>query len=151
MSDPLYRKELLRLAADAHGAGHLQDPHTTGHAFNPVCGDKVTVEISIVGGHIAAIAQDTKACVLTQASASILGQSLKGATRADVEALRRAVDAMLEAGAAPPFPPFEAYAAFDGAIAFPSRHRCVLLPFEAVLSAFDALEAGQPARIGTER
>ena len=29
MSDPLYRKEVLRLAADAAGAGRLPDPHGT--------------------------------------------------------------------------------------------------------------------------
>ena len=29
MSDPLYKKEILRLAADAHGAGHLAEPHVT--------------------------------------------------------------------------------------------------------------------------
>ncbi len=46
MSDPLYRKEILRLAADAHGAGRLPQPHRTGTALNPTCGDRVTFEIT---------------------------------------------------------------------------------------------------------
>ena len=46
MSDPLYRKAVLRLAANATGAGRLPDPHGTGTAHNPTCGDRVIVEMS---------------------------------------------------------------------------------------------------------
>jgi NifU-like protein involved in Fe-S cluster formation len=138
MSDPLYRKELLRLAADAHCAGRLKDPHVTGHAHNPACGDKVTIDLDLSDGRIVRIAQDTKACVLAQASASILGHELREKTRNDVEQLRDSLIAMLAAQGAAPSPPFDAYTAFDGTLEFPSRHRCVLLPIEAVLAAFDA-------------
>ncbi|MBI3678457.1 MAG: iron-sulfur cluster assembly scaffold protein [Proteobacteria bacterium] len=138
MSDPLYRKEVLRLAADAHGAGRLTGPHRTGVAHNPTCGDKVSVDLALdAGGHIAALAHETKACVLSQASASILGRDLKGLTRAEVEKLRADVSAMLTGGSAPASP-FDAYSAFDGVAEVKSRHRCVLLPIEAVLKAFES-------------
>jgi nitrogen fixation NifU-like protein len=138
MSDPLYRKEILRLAADAHGTGHLPHPNLAATAHNPICGDKVSVELALdTEGRIAAMAHDTKACVLTQASASILGERLKGASRDDVEALANEVAAMLVSNAEPPAPPFEPYAAFQGAVTHRNRHRCVLLPIEAVLDAFD--------------
>jgi NifU-like protein involved in Fe-S cluster formation len=137
MSDPLYRKELLRLAADAHGAGRLHGPHTTGHAHNPACGDKVTIDLELVDGRIVHIAHDTKACVLAQASASILGRDLKGKSRSEVERLRDTIGTMLAAHGPVPPPPFHAFANFDGTIEFPSRHRCVLLPVDAVLAAFD--------------
>ena len=88
MSDPLYRKDLLRLAANAHGAGRLASPDASGEAFNPACGDKVIVDLELSVSSIARIAHETTACVLAQASASILGASLCGATRADVEQLR---------------------------------------------------------------
>ncbi len=144
MSDLLYRKELLRLAADAHGAGRLPAPRSTGHAHNPACGDRVTVDLRIGDGRVLAIAQETKACVLTQASASILGASLKGLSRADVQALKDALAAMLEQGGSVPAAPFDAYAAFEGATEYAGRHRCVLLPVEAALAAFEASEAPQP-------
>jgi NifU-like protein involved in Fe-S cluster formation len=107
MSDPLYRKELLRLAADAHGAGRLPDATATGHAHNPVCGDKVVIDVVLEDGRVVKIGQEAKACVLTQASASILGKSLKGAARGDVEALRGAIRAMLEAHGPVPGTPFQ--------------------------------------------
>jgi nitrogen fixation NifU-like protein len=142
MSDPLYRKEILRLAADAHGAGHLTEPHVTAVAHNPTCGDKVTVDLSVdADGHVTAMAHETKACVLAQASASILGQSLKGASREDIETLANDVAAMLVTKAPPPAAPFDAYAAFDGAVEHRTRHRCVMLPVEAVLAAFEEAES----------
>jgi nitrogen fixation protein NifU and related proteins len=137
MSDPLYKKELLRLAADAHGAGRLAHPDATGEAFNPTCGDRVVVDLSLKNGRITALAHDTKACVLAQASASILGQSLKGASQEDVEQLANRIAQMLIAKSDPPGQPFEAYAAFEGATEHRNRHRCVLLPVEAALAAFE--------------
>ncbi|HWE07012.1 MAG TPA: iron-sulfur cluster assembly scaffold protein [Rhizomicrobium sp.] len=137
MSDTLYTMDLLRLAADAHGAGKLAVSSASGHAFNPACGDKVAVDLLLAGGKILEMAHETKACVLAQASSSILGQALRGADQAAVERLHASVEAMLISTAAPPPVPFERYAAFQGAVEYPSRHRCVLLPIQAVLDALD--------------
>lgn len=139
MSDPLYKKTLLRLAADAHGAGHLPDPSRHGTAFNPACGDKVEIDIRLDGERIAAVAQHTKACVLTQASASILGRDAKGLTADAVETLRATVAQMLTGEGPMPAPPFDVYREFEGAAAFKGRHTCVLLPIDALL---DALKNG---------
>lgn len=141
MSDPLYKKALLRLAADATGAGRLAEPHCSGVAHNPVCGDKVSVDLAVEDGRIAGIALETKACVLTQASASILGGDAAGLNRAEVAALLECVGAMLAEGAKPPPAPFDCYGEFEGVAGHRNRHRCVLLPIEAVLIAFDALDA----------
>jgi nitrogen fixation NifU-like protein len=144
MSDPLYKPALLRFAADATGAGRLAVPCGTATAFNPACGDKVTVDVAIEDGRISAIAHDTKACVLTQASAAILAGEIAGLTKEDVADLHRAVGEML-AGSDAPGAPFDAYRAFDGVADHRNRHRCVLLPIEAVLSALNSLlpdEAG---------
>jgi NifU-like protein involved in Fe-S cluster formation len=144
VSDPLYRREILRLAADAHGAGRLPTPTVTGAAFNPTCGDRVTVDLVLTGGSLTAIAHETKACVLAQASASILGASLAGKARMEVEALRNAVAAMLGEKRAAPESPFESYAAFDGVTEHAARHKCVLLPIDAVLDAFSRSESAEP-------
>lgn len=135
MSDPLYRKDLLRLAADAHGAGRLTSPDVSGFAYNPACGDKVVVDLHVGDGKIVEFAHDTRACVLAQASASILAASLGGATRSTVETLRASVAEMLEHGTAPPSAPFDSYGVFAGAVEYRNRHRCVLLPLDATLDA----------------
>ena len=134
MSDPLYRKELLRLAADARGAGRLAVPDATGLAYNPACGDRVKVDVTLSDGSIVEFAHETKACVLAQASASILGAHIGGADLAQIERLRACVEEML-GGAAAPSPPFDGFSVFSGAVGYRSRHRCVLLPIEAALDA----------------
>lgn len=143
MSDPLYRKELLRLAADAAGAGRLEHPHGSATAHNPACGDRVTVDVQLEDGRIAALAHQTQACVLAQASAAILGAEAKGLDRAGLQALAEAVAAMLKGGAVPQ-PPFQAYGAFDGVAGHKGRHTCVLLPLKAALEALEILEPAKP-------
>lgn len=142
MTDPLYKKEILRLAADAHGAGRLSQPHFTGTAHNPACGDKVIIGLAMDHGRIAALAHETKACVLSQASASILGRDTKGFTHTQIRELRGAVASMLAEQADAPSPPFNSYGTFDGVAAHRNRHACVLLPIDALLAALDAAEAG---------
>ncbi len=98
------------------------------------------MDLAIEDGRVAAVGHDTKACVLAQASASILGAALKGADKSTVQKLREEIAAMLASQARAPGSPFESYAAFAGAVAYESRHRCVLLAVDAVLAAFDATE-----------
>jgi NifU-like protein involved in Fe-S cluster formation len=137
MNDPLYSKEVLRLAAAAKGAGRLPEPRLSGSAHNPACGDRATVDLRLEDGRIAALAHDTKACVLAQASASILADALPTLDRGAVSALRAAVAGMLQGEAR-----CESFAALADAARFPSRHRCVLLPIDAALKAFEAAEPG---------
>jgi NifU-like protein involved in Fe-S cluster formation len=151
MSDPLYKKELLRLAADAAGAGRLAAPAATGVAHNPACGDKVTIDLAIMDERIAGIAHETRACVLTQASAAVLGCDVVGLTRAEIVVLHQSVAAMLTEGAAPPGAPFDTFAVFEGVAEHHGRHRCVLLPLEAILAAFDASDTSEPGGEGAER
>jgi NifU-like protein involved in Fe-S cluster formation len=142
MSDLLYSKEVLRLAAAAKGAGRLPEPRLSGSAHNPACGDRVTVDLRLEDGHVAALAHETKACVLAQASASILADALPGLDVQAVATLRAAVSGMLAGDGH-----CDAFEVLADAARFPSRHRCVLLPFDAALKAF---EAGEPRSQGAE-
>jgi len=135
--DPLYRREVLRLAADAIGAGHLAAPDASATAHNPACGDKVTVELALEAGRITALAHTTRACVLTQASAALLAAKAPGQNQADLRALADRVRAFLAGAAAP-----DGYQAFDWVAGHAGRHVCVLLPFEAALKALESSEIG---------
>ena len=145
MSDPLYRRELLRLAADAAGAGRLVSPDASATLHNPACGDRVTLDLGIADGRITALGHRTEACVLTQASAAILGAAALGAGRGELEVLAAELRAMLKGGPAPSAP-FGAYAAFGGAADSAGRHVCVLLPVEAALEALSVSALPEPGR-----
>ncbi|HEX4105593.1 MAG TPA: iron-sulfur cluster assembly scaffold protein [Rhizomicrobium sp.] len=143
MSDPIYRRDLLRLAADAVGAGRLDTPQGSATVHNPACGDRVTVDISLEDGRITALKHHAQACVLTQASAAILGAEAIGLDRAGLGRLRDRVRAMLDGGPTPPSP-FQAYSAFEGVAEHKGRHVCVLLPLDAALEALEMLEPAEP-------
>lgn len=134
MSDLPYTTAVLRLAAEAHGAGRLTPPSHSHTERNPVCGDVTTFDLRIDGSIVTAVAHDTKACVLTQAAASILGEALAGHSADDIKTLREAVAGMLQGGAAPKGD-FEKFAVLADVARHPARHRCVLLPIEAALKA----------------
>ena len=136
--DPLYRRDLLRLAADAQGAGRLPDPDGVASRHNPACGDRIIVELAVSEGHITALAHQTQACLLCQGSASLLAAQAPGLDRAGLAALAEGIRAML-AGGPPPATP---YAALVGAVGHPGRHVCVLLPLEAALAALEQAEKG---------
>jgi NifU-like protein involved in Fe-S cluster formation len=141
MSDPLYAKDLLRLAAAATGAGRLQPFDAEGSAYNPTCGDRVAVTLRLdVSGRIVDMAHETTACVLAQASASLLGANLEGADEERVRKLHADVGAMLREGDVPA-PPFAGYTALRGAASYRNRHTCVLLPIDAVLDALNGRKA----------
>jgi nitrogen fixation protein NifU and related proteins len=132
LNDPLYRRELLRLAADATGAGRLTSPDATASLHNPACGDRVTVELALAGERITGLAHVTQACVLTQASAALLAGTAQGHDAASLGALAAAVRAFLKGAPAP-----EGYGVFDGVTGHAGRHVCVMLPLEAALKAME--------------
>ena len=138
MDDPLYRRALLRLAADAAGAGQLPRPDAIGTAHNPACGDRVTVELALEGGRITALAHQTQACVLTQASASLLASAAPGQDAAGLAHLQEGLKAMLAGGDAPA----PGYDVFHGVASHAGRHVCVLLPVAAALRALQQAEEG---------
>ncbi|MFO1249393.1 MAG: iron-sulfur cluster assembly scaffold protein [Alphaproteobacteria bacterium] len=144
--DPLYRREILRLAADATGAGHLPAPTALGSANNPACGDWVKVELALDGDRITAFAHTEQACVLTQASAALLASLAAGQDREGMAALAEAVRGFLKGGTAP-----GGYGVFDGVIGHAGRHRCVLLPLEAALKALEQSEEAPMAAEGQHR
>lgn len=140
VGDPLYRKDLLRLAADARGAGRLSAPDATATVHNPACGDRVTVDLALTDGRIAALAHHTHACVLAQASAAILADAAIGMDAAALATLASDVRTMLKDHAPPPHP---VYGVFDGVADHSGRHTCVLLPIAAAIKALETREEGR--------
>jgi len=131
----LYHQALVRLARAADGAGRLDAPSAVATVDNPLCGDRVTVEVRLGEGRIEALAHRVRGCLLCQASASLLGRAAPGRTPAEVLEAQAALGALLRSGATPPRGPFADLALFAPVQVVPSRHRCALLPFEAVARA----------------
>lgn len=132
MIEALYNQRIRALADAAHGAGRLPAPTGSALLDSPICGDRVRIEVELVEGRIAAIAHEVKGCLLCRASASLIGLRAVGRTRPEVDALRAQMAALLAGGEAPDD---DELALFAPVRAHRSRHGCVLIPFEALMSA----------------
>ena len=135
MIDELYQKELLRHAAAAVGHGRIEAPDATVTVDNPLCGDRVTLDLSMREGRVAQISHVVRACLLCQASASIIGAQAVGETMSGIGAIMQAVRRMLHENAPLPEDIWADLSAFTPVSAHKSRHNCVLLPFEALIKA----------------
>lgn len=144
MITDLYHKDILRHAAAARGHGRLDPADGSATVDNPLCGDRVHVDVKLTDGHIAEIAQDTRACVLCQASVSIIAARAVGETAQSLEALAERVRDMLDKNAPPPDGKWADFAVFDPVRETRSRHSCVLLPFEAVAKALAEATGRKP-------
>jgi nitrogen fixation NifU-like protein len=139
MIDALYTKPLLRLASDAAGAGRLSSFDAEAETRSPICGDRIAVTVRLDGKRISELGHETTACVLCQASASLLAQVAPGLDAAEIETGRHAIAEMLASKSArPSAPAFQRFAIFSALGDHAARHQCVLLPFQALLKALAA-------------
>lgn len=137
MIDPLYQKEILRLAAEAAGAGRLDAPDASVTVKNPLCGDQITLDVSLEEGRVTALAHHTRACVLCQASAALLATTALGRNGAECGAAATQLAEFLQGKRPDLKDGISAFEVFAPVIPYGSRHTCVLLPFTALNQALD--------------
>ena len=136
-SGGLYQEAIKQFAEAACGRGHLAAPSGEAKLDNPLCGDRVRMQVAVACGQIDAIAHETRGCLLCRAAAALIGARATGMDAAAVGAVGDELDAMLK-GAAPVPAAWPELAMFVPARAHASRHRCVLLPFRALSDALKA-------------
>ncbi len=136
----LYSGRILALAADIPHLERQADPDATVKKRSPLCGSTVTVDLSLRDGRIAAFGQDVKACALGQASASVVGGALIGTTRAQVEAARDQLSAMLKKDGPAPDAPFDGLEVLMPAREYKNRHASIMLVLDATAEAFEKAE-----------
>lgn len=136
--DALYQDALKHLAQTAHGGGRLPAAMNgkVGEARldNPLCGDRVSMQVTLGRGHIDALAHETRGCLLCRAAASAIGLRAPGLDPAAIEGVADSLEGSLKHGAAPPAA-WPELAVFAPARDYPGRHGCILLPFRALLAA----------------
>ena len=130
----LYQDAIKQFAQAAHGHGRLAAASGEARLDNPLCGDRVRVQVDVAFGHIAAIAHEAKGCLLCRAAASVIGLHAVGQDAAGIEAVADGLESMLKNGTPTPTN-WPELSMFEPARAYASRHRCVLLPFRALLAA----------------
>jgi nitrogen fixation NifU-like protein len=85
--DDLYRDYILEHYRRPHNFGVIEDPTARYEGANPLCGDRITMMLVVRDGLVADVSFTGRGCAISQASASLLTDEVKGKPVADVAKL----------------------------------------------------------------
>jgi nitrogen fixation NifU-like protein len=134
MSDAIYNDAIKAAGRDRSHAGRLPSPDASVTCDNPLCGDRVTLDLTLADGRLSEIAHKTRGCLLTEAAAALLARHAGARPNTELHDAVIAVRRYLDEGGTPPWPEL---GLFEPVRQVRSRHECVLLPFEALRDALD--------------
>jgi nitrogen fixation NifU-like protein len=84
----LYQEVILDHSRHPRQYGALDDASHKAEGYNPLCGDRVTIYLKLgEDGRVADIRFEGKGCAISQASASMMTEMLKGRTQTEAEKL----------------------------------------------------------------
>ncbi|MGA2513879.1 MAG: Fe-S cluster assembly sulfur transfer protein SufU [Candidatus Limnocylindrales bacterium] len=83
--DDLYRDYILEHYRRPHNFGILDEPTASYEGSNPLCGDRITMMLGISDGVVREVAFTGRGCAISQASASLLTDEIKGKTVEEVQ------------------------------------------------------------------
>jgi len=131
--DDLYRDYILEHYRRPHNFGVLDAPTASFEGANPLCGDRITMQIGVRDGVVKEIAFTGRGCAISQASASLLTDEIMGMPVDKAEAFR--ADDLLE---------------LLGIEISPARLKCAMLSLETLEHALaekpdSATDAEAPA------
>ena len=125
--DDLYRDEILEHYRRPHNFGTLEQPDAVYEGANPLCGDRITMMLGIREGVVEEVAFTGRGCAISQASASMLTDEIKGKPLTDVSRLTQA-DVLDELGIE----------------ISPARMKCALLSLDTLQRALAGARTGVP-------
>ena len=122
--DDLYRDYILEHYRRPHNFGPLDNPTVSKEGANPLCGDRITLQLGVKDGVVDQVAFTGRGCAISQASASLLTDEIKGKPLAEVKAF--GADDLLD---------------LLGIDISPARLKCAMLSHDTLRGALSDLDA----------
>jgi nitrogen fixation NifU-like protein len=138
MSDllELYQELILDHNRRPRNRGALEHPDHEAEGYNPLCGDRVHVDVKVKDGVIDEVRFDGAGCAISTASASIMSEAVKGRTIEEAERLFEQFHRLVtNEPAAKDAPPLGKLEAFAGVGRFPARVKCATLAWHTLTAA----------------
>jgi nitrogen fixation NifU-like protein len=133
MANELYQKQIIELARDSRKRSRIDNPDTTIRFDNPLCGDRIDIDLSMKEGRVSDIGFKVRGCALCEAASEILARNAVGCELQELNAVGSKLSDYL-AGSIDTLD-WEGLEVFEPVKSVPPRHECVLLPFNAVKKA----------------
>jgi nitrogen fixation protein NifU and related proteins len=132
----LYQEVILDHNRKPRNFGELPGANRRAVGHNPLCGDRITVQVDVEGDSVKDIRFEGSGCAISKASASMMTESIKGRTRAQAEALFQEFHRLLtEDGAVPDPKTLGKLVVFSGVREFPVRVKCATLAWHTLRAA----------------
>lgn len=138
--DDLYRELILDHYRRPRNHGPLPAPTHHAEGVNPVCGDEVRLDLRVEDGTLRELGFWGQGCSISQSSASMMTERLRGATLREAEEVAGKVRAMLVEGQ-PPDPSLRDLEALEGVAKLPVRVKCALLAWNVLREALRQAQA----------
>ncbi|MCX7717564.1 MAG: SUF system NifU family Fe-S cluster assembly protein [Candidatus Sumerlaeaceae bacterium] len=144
----LYQELILDHNKNPRNFGRPPHPTHEAHGYNPLCGDRVTVYLSLDGDRVEDVRFEGKGCAISTASASMMTQMLKGKTVAECDAIFSNFHDLVTGKSCPveSLNQLGKLAVFGGVRDFPARVKCATLAWHTVQAALH----GQTDPVSTE-
>jgi nitrogen fixation NifU-like protein len=138
----LYQELILDHYRRPRNKGTLENADASVEMKNPLCGDEICLQVAFEGNSVCDLRFSGRGCSISQASASMMTQIVKGKSAPEIEAIRgRFRDLMLGGQGTPDDQSLGSLRALSGVARFPARVKCALL-------AWNALETALSGRAG---
>ena len=134
MLDKLYQEQIIALARQSKQRSGLDNSELTARVDNPLCGDRVTLDLSLDDERINNIGVTVRACALCEAASEVLSTHATKLSSSDIQKVETELRDYLSGNTANP--PWAQLSVFEPVKEVTSRHECVLLPFVAAKNAF---------------
>jgi nitrogen fixation NifU-like protein len=135
--EELYKEVILDHYRSPRNKGRL-DPHDVSlERNNPLCGDEIELFLRFNGESVEAIAFEGKGCSISQASASMMTEKIKGLTIKDATALAESIKRMMAGEEEGDAQALGDLVSLKGVVKYPVRIKCALLSWNTLLEALE--------------
>ena len=132
----LYQEMILDHYRRPRNKGTLDGADATVEMKNPLCGDEISLQVSFEGKSVCDLKFSGRGCSISQASASMMTQLVKGKSTEEIVAIRKQFrDLMLGNAPAADDTQLGSLRALSGVARFPARVKCALLAWNALETA----------------
>ncbi|MEY2428619.1 MAG: nitrogen fixation protein NifU [Verrucomicrobiota bacterium] len=129
----LYQQVILDHCKKPRNFHELANPTSSAQGHNPLCGDQLKLYLTLDNEVIKDISFVGNGCCISKASASLLTESVKGKNKDEVQKLFDLVHEMVMTGEVKG--DVGKLAVFAGVHKFPTRVKCAILAWHAVMAA----------------
>ena len=135
--DELYKEVILDHYRAPRNKGQL-DPHDIAlERNNPLCGDEIELFLKFDGDNLTGIAFDGKGCSISQASASMMTEKVKGLSAKEAAALAENIKAMMAGESEGDQATLGDLVSLKGVVKYPVRIKCALLGWNTLVEALE--------------